>query len=189
MDSAPITELLRRSSRGDREAERRLITLLYPTLRRIARGPGAWADRSTSPTGVLHEVYLRLFSSTGTEWASRRGFFHAFARCARDRRVDRARRRAHRRATALTTSIPSRPCGSPSTDDRLELEERLAQLERVDRRAARALRLHCLHGKTVPEMVALLGQGHTAIEKHLRFARAWLRQRMATDPTHEPGLP
>lgn len=182
-ESAPITEWLRASSRGDRAAEARLITTLYPALRRIAHARKArTGPHDTEPTGIANEAFLRLLrTQPPPAWPNRRYFLRAYARCVRDRLVDRARRRARRAAQPLETSHVER-----SRPDHRELHERLLQLERVDARAARALRLCYLERRTIPETAQRMSCGHAAVEKHLRFARTWLHERMAPDGAPGP---
>ncbi len=57
-----VTELLGAWRAGDRDAERRLLDLVYSDLRRVARGALARERRAHTlePTALAHEAYLRL---------------------------------------------------------------------------------------------------------------------------------
>ena len=77
------------------------MTLVYPELRRIAarylrqERPG----HTLRPTGLVHEVYMRLFGREHANWQNRAHFFGAVAREMRHLLVDYARaRNAKKRA-------------------------------------------------------------------------------------------
>src|SRR5579864_5297196 len=74
---APITELLRLWSAGDKFALDRLTDLVYTDLRRIARHRARFlsADSSIRPTALVNEVYLRLVGADGVAWRDRAHFF------------------------------------------------------------------------------------------------------------------
>lgn len=57
-----ITSVLVACRRGDRGAFDRLVSLVYPELRRIARAQlGRWRPGVSLDTiGVVHEAYLKL---------------------------------------------------------------------------------------------------------------------------------
>src|ERR1035437_3601118 len=91
-----ITVLLKAWSGGDKRALDRLIPLVYPELRRMARryvrrGP---AGQTLQTTAVVHEAYLHLVKAPDTNWQDRAHFFAVAATVMRRILVDRARARA-----------------------------------------------------------------------------------------------
>src|SRR5689334_7416914 len=74
---APITELLRLWTAGDKLALDRLTDLVYSDLRRLARHRARFlaADSSIQPTALVNEVYLRLVGGEGIAWRDRTHFF------------------------------------------------------------------------------------------------------------------
>ena len=82
MDDAPtVSQLLRASRGGNREALDRLFSLLYDELRRVAHRQllSQQRDATLNTTALIHEAYIRLVeakASTGktarTSLASRR---------------------------------------------------------------------------------------------------------------------
>src|SRR5215469_12822495 len=90
-----MTQLLRRLSLGDAEAEAALIPFIYKELRQIA-GVLMRAERpghTLQPTALVHEAYLKLIEKEGQDWQSRVHFFAMAARIMRSILVDHARQR------------------------------------------------------------------------------------------------
>ena len=77
-----ITSVLVACRRGDRGAFDRLVSLVYPELRRIARAQlGRWRPGVSLDTiGVVHEAYLKLIDQTKVHWQDRNHFFAIAAR-------------------------------------------------------------------------------------------------------------
>src|ERR1035437_1066183 len=83
-----ITVLLKAWSGGDERALDRLIPLVYPELRRMARryvrrGP---AGQTLQTSDVVHEGYLPLVKAPDTNWQDRAHFFAVAATVMRPRR-------------------------------------------------------------------------------------------------------
>jgi len=91
---APITELLRLWSGGDKVALDRLTGLVYTDLRRIARlRRFQRADSSIQPTLLVNEVYIRLVGTDPVAWRDRAPFFAIAAHLMRLIAADAARLR------------------------------------------------------------------------------------------------
>ena len=91
---APITELLRQSSAGDKVALDHLTGLVYTDLRRIARHRRFLrADSSIQPTLLVNEVYIRLVGADSVAWRDRAHFFAIAAHLMRLIAADAARLR------------------------------------------------------------------------------------------------
>jgi RNA polymerase sigma factor (TIGR02999 family) len=175
-----ITELLGRVGSGSREAEDELLSRIYGELRRIAdrqvrRKP---AGPTVQATALAHEVYGELVRASPGTWASRREFFAAYTRSLHNHLVDRIRRRDARQRAARAAMEAEAGAGALVDDEVVALRERLEQLERVQPRAAEALRIHYFVGLTIPEIATTLGVGHATVERDLRFARAWLHEKL-----------
>src|SRR5262249_27743612 len=65
-----VTRLLSRMSDGDREAFDHLVPLVYQELHRIAEGylRRELRNHTLQPTALIHEAYLRLVQSNGTDF-------------------------------------------------------------------------------------------------------------------------
>src|SRR5262245_16013134 len=105
---APITELLRLWSAGDKVALDRLTGLVYTDLRRIARlRRFQRADSSIQPTLLVNEVYIRLVGADPVAWRDRALLCH----CRTSDAADRGRCSAFARSIALR-KIPIRLASS-----------------------------------------------------------------------------
>lgn len=62
----------------------------------------------------------------------------------------------------------------------LVVESALAELERESERKCRVVELSFLFGLSQQEIADTLGVSLPTIERDLRFARAWLKERLAT---------
>lgn len=180
LGESTITELLGRAGSGSRAAEDELLARLYADLRRIAnrqvrRKP---AGPTTPATALAHEVYAELVRASPGTWASRRDFLAAYTRALHNRLVDRIRRREARVHAARAAASCEPAVDTLVNDEVVALRELLAQLERVQPRAAEVLRIHYFVGLTIPEIAAALDVGHATVERDLRFARTWLHEKL-----------
>src|SRR2546427_12185808 len=72
-----ITQLLVRSSQGDKAALDQLLPLVYQELRRLAHHQLGQerAHHSLQTTALVHEAYLRLAGQQEVDWENRYHFF------------------------------------------------------------------------------------------------------------------
>ncbi len=183
-----LTQLLEDAGQGDAPAREKLWTLVYDELHSLARLQmvGEAAGRTLQPTALVHEVFLRLFGGTQTEFSSRRHFFGAAARAMRQIRTDDARRRKRlkRGAGQRPESFDEDP---PIFDqdpaEVLAVSEALDKLEREDPRKAEVVTLRYFAGLTRDETAAALGVSPRTIDNEWRFARAWLYEELSKGDT------
>src|SRR5262245_49831725 len=73
-----------------------LLPEVYAELRRLAAALAGRLrpDQTLTPTGLVHEAYLRLVRDRDPGWEGRRHFFGAAARAMREILIDQARRKA-----------------------------------------------------------------------------------------------
>src|SRR5579863_274921 len=93
-----VTRLLKEMRQGNKEAEERLIPLVYQELHAIAarRMRNEVPDHLLQPTALVHEAYLRLAQLQEIDWQNRSHFYALAASMMRRILVDHAR--AHRTA-------------------------------------------------------------------------------------------
>ena len=93
--SLPITALLTQLRKGDKEAEARLIPLVYNELHRLARYymRGERQGHTLQTSALVNEAYLRLMGEHGVDWKNRAHFFGVSAQIMRPILVDHARTR------------------------------------------------------------------------------------------------
>src|SRR5687767_2037083 len=92
-----VTRVLNDAARGDLEAARRLLPLVYDELRKLAaqrmakESPG----QTLQATALVHDAYLRLVDvDVPQQWNGRGHFFAAAAEAMRRILVERARGKA-----------------------------------------------------------------------------------------------
>jgi RNA polymerase sigma factor (TIGR02999 family) len=174
-----VTVLLAEMRQGSEEARERLLTAVYPELRRIAARymRQERAGHTLGTTGLVNEVYLRLFGPRPGDWQNRAHFFAAVAREMRHVLVDYARaRKAKKRPDERNRTTLSRleAAGPQRADDVLALDEALARLERIDARASRVVELRFFSGLSERETAEALGISLSTLKRDWTFARAWL---------------
>ena len=133
--------------------------LVYPELRRRAirylrqERPG----HTLRPTGLVHEVYMRLFGPEPASWQNRAHFFSAVAREMRHLLVDYARaRNAKKRSEGnVRISLSDVYAAADARDeDLVALDEALSRLEQIDARASRVVELRFFTGLSERETAA-----------------------------------
>jgi RNA polymerase sigma factor (TIGR02999 family) len=188
VESRRLTALLADVRLGHEAARDELVTLVYPELKRIAarhmrqERPG----HTLRTTGLIHEVYVRLFGSNNADWQGRAHFFAAVGREMRHILVDYARaRHAKKRPDArlqLSLSDVDVAAGEPD-EDLLALDEALSQLETVEPRACRVVELRYFTGLSEREAAEAMGISVATLKRDWQFAKAWLFDRLHSDPT------
>jgi RNA polymerase sigma factor (TIGR02999 family) len=174
-----VTRLLLEVKRGDKDAEGRLIPLVYKELRRIAahhlrrEAP----NHSLQPTALVHEAYLRLIDIREIDWQSRSHFFAVSATLMRRILVDHARASsAHKRgngwdAISLNDAILPSPERAPEI---LALDEALNRLAELDQRQSKIVELRFFAGMSEEETGCALGISARTVKRDWRIAKAWL---------------
>jgi RNA polymerase sigma factor (TIGR02999 family) len=183
-ESDRITVLLGELRRGSEAARGELLTLVYPELRRIA---GHYIrqerpDHTLRTTGLVHEMYLRLFGGA-PDWRSRAHFFAAVAREMRHILVEYARARdAKKRPDGRLRISLSDLAGSVAADapdeDVVALDEALTRLETIDPRASRVVELRYFTGLSEREAAEALGVSLSTLKRDWTFAKAWLHDQL-----------
>lgn len=184
--SGDVTQWLHRWRRGDAQAQAYLFELIYPALREMAAARiGQRRDDVTlRPTSLMHEALLRVMGSD-VDFADRAHFFALAALKMRAVLVDFARSGAAVKRGAgalnLTLSHADRDLPYAPTCDYevLALHQALNQLADHDARAARAVEYMYFGGMERQEIAIVLEVSVPTVDRDLRFAKAWLNQRLA----------
>lgn len=172
-----ITELLKQIRNGEQEAAARLLSLVYPDLKRIAakRLRQEPAGHGWQTTELVNEAYLRVFGSkTPVEWQDRVHFFAVIAQQVRFIIVDQARKR--RRGNHLSASLEEafEVADSAQNVEIMALDEALTRLEAIDQRAARVVELRFFGGLTLEETAEALGVNAATVKRDWVYAKSWL---------------
>ncbi len=165
-----VTRLLREFQPGDGEAASRLIALIYPELKRIARSrlQHEREDYDLQPTALVHEAYIRLVAHEQHTWESRAHFFAASANIMRRVLVDHARSRNAQKRRGERASIPldeAIAMTGEQSADLLDLDRALTELEQLSPRQARVVELRYFAGLSVPEAAGALGVNPRSVDR------------------------
>lgn len=182
-----ISRALRAVADGERDAEAKLVELVYGDLKDLAHSRRARLGRNESlhTTDLVHESWLKLQGSAGGGWESRRHFFGAAANAMRNVIVDHARRKAaiKRGKSAvggsedLSEEVPEVKPAQP-IEDVLTLHLALEELEKHHVRPARVVTLSFFGGLSMPEIAEVLEVSLATVERDWRFGRSWLQRAM-----------
>ncbi len=175
-----VTQLLEATGRGDREAQERLLELVYSDLHRMAehRLAGDWDHHTVQPTALVNDAWLRLAGRDGKlGFANRAHFFSAAARAMRCILIDLARRKhACKRGGELERvdldSVEVAETANSTT--LLRIDEAVEKLAGEDPASAELVRLRFFVGMNLNEAAAVLGISERTAKRYWQFARAWL---------------
>lgn len=179
--STDITTLLRQWQTGDRSAYNRVIDWAYQRMLAMAAGFVARERLATEPASLVHESYLRLRTLEHMDWRDRHHFFSFVAAQFRRILIDQARTRTAMKREGELRRVPMHEdLGwiDMQGPDILDLDRALVELETIDADKVRLVELRYLMGCTVPEIAELQSVSDATVERHLRFARTWLYDKL-----------
>lgn len=165
---------------GRREVFDRLLSLVYPELRQIARARMRGNEQTWHPTDLVHEAYLKMVKYQDVDWKGRAHFFGAAASTMRRLLIDRARSKAtdKRKGEMVTMSIAEAESVSLSMEQLIDLDDLLQRLEKEKPRWVRIVECRYFAGLTIPETAEVIGVSAATVSNDWTMARAWLRAEM-----------
>lgn len=156
-----------------------LIELVYDELRALSEAylREERPDHTLQATALVHEAFISISPRT-RPWVDRTHFFRAAAKAMRHILVNHAKARA-----ALKRGGGDRPLRLHETAialaapevDILALDDALARLSELDPDKGHVVELRFFAGCTIEQAAEILGVSTATVERHWRFARAWLR--------------
>ncbi|MGA3079258.1 MAG: ECF-type sigma factor [Bryobacteraceae bacterium] len=171
-----VTRLLGAFSKGEPDAEARVMELTYRELRKIAAGHmrRERSARSLQTTGLVHDAYLRLVDQAGTPWRDRAHFFRVAAHVMRQILIDRARKRhAGKRGGVPEIGLDrALDIAKAQSSNLLVLEEALERLQKVDGRQCQVVEMRFFAGMSEDDIAQVLGVSARTINPEWRMARA-----------------
>ena len=183
LDPGAVTVLLDRIRRGDRATLTALMEIVYPELRKLARGllrrerPG----HVLQPTALVNEAYIRLVGHERHNWQNRAHFFAVAAQVMRRILVDHARASQAKKRSGDGAPIvldAFEVVSDHASTEIIELDQALQELEQVSSRQAKIVELRYFGGLTVPETAEALGMNPRTVDRDWAAARVWLRRRL-----------
>ena len=194
-----VTQILEAINRGDPQAARDLLPLVYDQLRALAaeRLAHELPGQTLQATALVHEAYLRLTGQSVDDdsadrelsvpgratprFANRAHFFASAADSMRRILIEIARRK-NRRRDLVGVEPPAiesvQPDGTPRQLDLIALDEALTELAKHDPRKAKLVELRFFAGLSKSETATCLGISTATVERDWVFAKAWLYQRL-----------
>lgn len=162
-----------------------LYPVLYGELRRIAGRlmRGERPDHTLQPTLLADEAFLRLIGGNA-DWNSPRHFVAMAAQAMRQMLIDHARRKKRKKRgggrdqapldLALTTLEETSGWADPEA-----LDAALTRLAEIQPRAAQVVQMRFFGDLTLEQIAAALDCSLATVERDWRYARAWLRSKLA----------
>src|SRR5262245_4674068 len=178
-DQHDITGMLAAWNGGSSEALDRLIDLIYPELRRIARKhlarrrPG----ESLESAALANEAYLKLLHSGGIRCENRSHFLALCSQMIRRILIDHARSRGFAKRGGDAQPVPLDQVlvsAQAKGIEVLALDDALETLARIDARKSRVVELRYFGGLSIEETAEVLGVSVDTAKRDWRMARAWL---------------
>jgi RNA polymerase sigma factor (TIGR02999 family) len=162
----------------------RLFTLVYDELHRIAGRVmrGGAESVAITPTGLVHELYLKLVDQTRVDWTDRARFLAVAARAMRHILADqvRARDRQKRGGGALRVAVSEDLVGTDDRDlEAVHLSDLFENLARTEERASAVAEMRIFGGLTHEEIAHALGISKRTVDSDWKRARRWLRRELA----------
>lgn len=179
--SGEITLLLQKMGGGDSQAFEKLLPLVLPELRALARHylSGERPGHTLQPTALVNEAYLRLVSDQARNWRSRAHFVGVTAGIMRRILIDHARRRqALKRGTPLAPieiSDEREGLSAKEAEELIALDAALNRLEVMNPRHRQVVELRFFGGLSVEETAEVLSVSPITVKRDWRVARAWLK--------------
>jgi len=160
---------------------------VYDHLRSVAAG---YLNRergggTLQATGLVNELFLRLMTQKRAELESRVHFYIFAARTMRRILVDSARARMAAKRGADTTPLPLSPelaWVDPREERMLDLDAALTDLAVAEPLKSRVVELRVFLGATAEETAELTQVSKATVDREMRFALAWLFNRMQPKP-------
>lgn len=181
-----VSALLAELKCGNRDAEGRLMELVYGELRRLAGGylAGERENHTLQPTALVNEAYIKLMQQD-MSFENRSHFLATAATVMRNILVDSAR--AHRAAkrggprhqVTLSEGLASATARSV---DILALEDLLGEMGSFDPRSVRLIELRFYGGLSIDEAAHVVGISSRTAKRDFEDARRSLRSRLESPP-------
>ena len=182
-----ISTLLAAWSGGDEQALTKLISAVYPELRRIARLHlgGRRVGQTLESAALANEAYLKLVRAGSIRCENRAHFLSLCSQLFRRILVDHARGRGSVKRGGRSERVPLDDVllGAETRGiDILALNEALESLAEIDARKARVVELRYFGGLSVEETAEVLGITPIRVKRDWEKARAWLYGILSQEP-------
>jgi len=171
---------------GRQESLDRMMPIVYQHLRALAHRQLAMREGggTLSPTGLVHEAYLKLADQSTIAWNDRAHFFALASVAMRHILVDRAKARfAQKREGALErVSLDSQQIpGNDQAEAMLEINDAVERLAAIEPRLARVVECRFFGGLSEEETAEALGITTRTVQRDWAKARMLLRHALSAE--------
>ncbi len=172
-----ITELLRRASQGDKQAEQDLYSAVAQHLRRLAgyHVRGERKDCSWQATDLFHEAFGRLKLGS-IQWQSRRDYYRVMSTVMKHALIDKAKKEKHKRELIRVELCEWDAVDNTDCDTVLLVADLVEQLEKTKPQVARAIEMRFYAGFQVKDIAGILRVDRRTVTRHLREGVELLRE-------------
>ncbi|MEO8372551.1 MAG: sigma-70 family RNA polymerase sigma factor [Candidatus Solibacter sp.] len=182
-----ITRLLHAVAQGDRNAEPRLLELVYSELHRLAAAymRRERRDHTLQTSALVNEAYLRLLGNGPVCWDNRAHFYVTAAHTMRRILIDHARKRQSAKRSGEAQRVVLDEAMALVDEDPvrfLDLDAALDRLAELDARQTRIVELRFFAGLNVEETAEILKISEKTVKRDWAMARAWLENQLAGCP-------
>jgi len=181
-DVGEVTMLLRAMNRGEETAADKLLNLVYDELHLLAKRymRHERPDHTMQATALINEAYIRMVGDN-TDWQNHQHFIGVAATVMRRVLVDHARahnagkRGGDLRRVELEEGIAF---SNERTIEVIEVDDALAELEKLNPRQARVVELRYFAELTDDQIAALLNISSRTVQRDWLLAKDWLSDRV-----------
>jgi RNA polymerase sigma factor (TIGR02999 family) len=179
--SGEITLLLQQMGGGDTQASEKLLRLVLPELRALARHylSGERPGHTLQPTALVNEAYLRPVGDQARNWRNRAHFVGVTAGIMRRILIDHARKRQALKRDAQLAPIEicdeREGLSANEAKELIALDAALNRLEVLNPRHRQVVELRYFGGLSVEETAEVLSVSPVTVKRDWRVARAWLK--------------
>ncbi|MEM8485740.1 MAG: ECF-type sigma factor [Bacteroidota bacterium] len=146
-------------------------------------------DHTLSVNGLIHETYLRLFSSSAS-WQNREHFYRSFSRTMKRTLIDYARNRNSLKREGRKNKLPIgdavQVASEPETPA-MELKLAVEQLAAFDARLAQVIEMRFFKQMSIQEIAKHMDVSTRTIDRDLNRAKLLLFRSLIAE--HIPALP
>jgi RNA polymerase sigma factor (TIGR02999 family) len=178
-----VTSLLVAWGKGDQNALKELMPLVYNELHRMARRAWSVQDQGNTlqPTALINEAYLRLADVENASFQNRCHFFAVACTAMRQILVNHARSRlaGKRGSGRVPVSLDDVQLAvHQEAAQVVALHDALERLQAVDERKSRVIEMRYFGGLSIEETAEALGVSIITVNRDFRLARTWLMREM-----------
>lgn len=182
-----ITQMLIELTDGNREVVNQILPHIYDELRRLASSylRKERSNHTLQPTALVHEAYMKLIDQNRVKWQNRAHFFGIAAQVMRRILMDHARKHQANKRGGEIEKLPIEEeiliVSNDKSAELLALDEALEELAKIDPDKARIVELRYFGGLSIEETAEVMEVSVPTINRHWKFAKAWLYSQVAGD--------